>query len=131
MKNKYQIWYIGYIISLVLILIVLLADCSKAVDIGLTVLFSVVFSVSHVQVLHNKRLKNDSDYKINVLDERNIAIKEKSGNITNMITLALLGITTVIFILLDYLVPAIITGVIVVAQPIILIIVSSIIEKKM
>ena len=48
-----------------------------------------------------------------------------------MITLALLGITTVIFILLDYLVPAIITGVIVVAQPIILIIASSIIEKKM
>lgn len=131
MKNKYKIWYIGYIISLVLILIVLLADCSKAVDIGLTILFSVVFSVSHVQVLHNKMLKNDSDYKINVMDERNIAIKEKSGNITNMITLALLGITTVIFILLDYLVPAIITGVIVVAQPIILIIVSSIIEKKM
>ena len=131
MKNKYQIWYIGYIISLVLILIVLLADCSKAVDIGLTILFSVVFSVSHAQVLHNKMLKNDSDYKINVMDERNIAIKEKSGNITNMITLALLGITTVIFILLDYLVPAIITGVIVVAQPIILIIVSSIIEKKM
>ena len=131
MKNKYQIWYIGYIISLVLILIVLLADCSKAVDIGLTILFSVVFSVSHVQVLHNKMLKNDSDYKINVMDERNIAIKEKAGNITNMITLALLGITTVIFILLDYLVPAIITGVIVVAQPIILIIVSSSIEKKM
>ena len=131
MKNKYQIWYIGYIISLVLILIVLLADCSKAVDIGLTILFSVVFSVSHVQVLHNKMLKNDSDYKINVMDERNIAIKEKARNITNMITLALLGITTVIFILLDYLVPAIITGVIVVAQPIILIIVSSIIEKKM
>lgn len=131
MKNKYKIWYIGYIISLVLILIVLLADCSKAVDIGLTILFSVVFSVSHVQVLHNKMLKNDSDYKINIMDERNIAIKEKSGNITNMITLALLGITTVIFILLDYLVPAIITGVIVVAQPIILIIVSSIIEKKM
>lgn len=131
MKNKYQIWYIGYIISLVLILIVLLADCSKAVDVGLTILFSVVFSVSHVQVLHNKMLKNDSDYKINVMDERNIAIKEKAGNITNMITLALLGITTVIFILLDYLVPAIITGVIVVAQPIILIIVSSIIEKKM
>lgn len=131
MKNKYQIWYIGYIISLVLILIVLLADCSKAVDIGLTILFSVVFSVSHVQVLHNKMLKNDSDYKINVMDERNIAIKEKAGNITNMITPALLGITTVIFILLDYLVPAIITGVIVVAQPIILIIASSIIEKKM
>lgn len=131
MKNKYQIWYIGYIISLVLILIVFLTDCTKAVDIGLTILFSVVFSVSHVQVLHNKMLKNDSDYKINVMDERNIAIKEKAGNITNMITLALLGITTVIFILLDYLVPAIITGVIVVAQPIILIIASSIIEKKM
>ena len=50
------------------------------VDIGLAVLFSVIFSVSHVQILHNKMMKNDNDYKINVMDERHIMIKEKTGN---------------------------------------------------
>ena len=65
------------------------------------------------------------------MDERNISIKEKSGNITNMITMVLLGIVTVIFISFDYFIPAIITGVIIAVQPIILIIVSNMIEKKM
>ena len=64
------------------------------------------------------------------MDERNIAIKEKAGNITNMITLVQLGLATVIFICLDYLIPAIITGGIIVLQPIVLIIVSNMIEKK-
>ena len=79
----------------------------------------------------NKMMKNDIDYKVNVMDERNISIKEKSGNITNMITMVLLSIATVIFISFDYLIPAIITGVIIAVQPIVLIIVSNMIEKKM
>ena len=101
------------------------------VDIGLAVLFSAIFSVSHTQILHNKMMKNDTEYKNNVMDERNIAIKEKAGNITNMITLTLLGLATVIFICLDLLIPAIVTGVIITVQPVILIIVSNMIEKKM
>ena len=84
MKNKGQIWYIGYIVSLFLIVIILVTDFPKMVDIGLTILFSAVFGVSHVQILHDKMMKNDADYKINVMDERNIIIKEKAGNITNM-----------------------------------------------
>ena len=58
MKNKYQLWYIGYIVSLLLIFIILFADFPKMVDIGLKILFSAVFGVSHVQVLHNKMMKN-------------------------------------------------------------------------
>lgn len=129
MKNK--IWYLGYIISLCIVLIIFLTDFNKMVDIGLAVLFSAIFSVSHTQILHNKMMKNDTEYKNNVMDERNIAIKEKAGNITNMITLTLLGLATVIFICLDLLIPAIITGVIITIQPVILIIVSNMIEKKM
>ena len=75
-------------------------------------------------------MKEDRDYKVSVMDERNITIKEKAGNITNMITLVQLGLATVIFICLDYLIPAIITGGIIVLQPIVLIIVSNMIEKK-
>lgn len=131
MKNKRQIWYVGYIISLLLILIIFLTDFSKMVDIGLAILFSAVFGVSHVQVLHNKLMQDDIDYKVNVMDERNIMIKEKAGNVTNMVNITLLGLVTVIFICLDYVFPAIVTGVIITVQPIILITVSNMLKKKM
>lgn len=129
MKNK--IWYAGYIVSLCIVLIIFLTDFNKMVDIGLAVLFSAIFSVSHTQILHSKMMKNDTEYKIHVMDERNIAIKEKAGNITNMITLTLLGLVTVAFICLDLLIPAIVTGAIITVQPVILILVSNRIEKKM
>ena len=118
-------------ISLLLILIILFTDFSKMVDIGLAILFSAVFGISHVQILHNKMMKNDTDYKISVMDERNILIKEKAGNVTNMVNTVLLGLATVIFICLDYVIPAIITGTIITVQPIILITISTMLEKKM
>lgn len=127
---KKKIWYMGYIISLCIVLIIFLTDFNKMVDIGLAVLFTAIFSVSRTQIWHNKMMKSDTEYKINVMDERNIAIKEKAGNITNMITLMLLGLATVTFICLDLLLPAIVTGVIIAVQPIILIFVSNMIEKK-
>ena len=129
MKNK--LWYIGYIVSAILVLIIFFTDFPKMVDMGLLILMCIIFSVSYTQLWHNKMMKNDSDYKVLVMDERNISIKEKSGNITNMINMVLLGIATVIFISFDYLIPAIITGVIIAVQPIVLIIVSNMIEKKM
>ena len=129
MKNK--IWYLGYIISPCIVMIIFLTDFNKMVDIGLAVLFSAIFSVTHTQILHNKMMKNDTEYKNNVMDERNIAIKEKAGNITNIITLTLLGLATVVFICLDLLLPVIVTGAIITVQPVILIIVSNMIEKKM
>lgn len=129
MKNK--LWYIGYIVSAILVLIIFFTDFPKMADMGLLILMCIIFSVSNIQLLHNKMMKNDIDYKVNVMDERNISIKEKSGNITNMITMVLLSIATVIFISFDYLIPAIITGVIIAVQPIILIIVNNMIEKKM
>lgn len=131
MKNKYQIWYIGYIISILLILMILLTDFPQMVDMGLAMLFSVIFSISHVQILHNKMMKNDNDYKINVTDERHIMIKEKTGNITNMVNTTLLAFATIIFICLDYIIPAIITGFIITIQPFILITISTMLEKKL
>ena len=127
-RNK--IWYLGYGIAAILVIILFAADLSEPVKLGLSILFAVIFSVSHTQILHHKMLKTDSDYRIQVLDERNIAIKEKAGNITNMITLVLMGCVTVIFIMLDYIVPAILLGAIISLQPILLIFVSNQIEKK-
>lgn len=131
MKNKNSIWYFGYLISALLILVIFITDFNKTVDIALSILFAAVFSVSHTQILHEKMMKDDEDYKINVLDERNILIEEKAGNITNMFNMVLLGLITVLFIALDYLIPAIVTGMMIVLQPVILIFISRLLEKKM
>lgn len=131
MKNKRKIWYIGYVISFLLIIIVFFTDFPKMVDIALLILYSLIFSVSRVQILHNKMLETDRDYKIDMMDERSIMIKDKVGSITNIFNTVLFGFVTVIFIALDYLIPAIITGVILLIQPIILIGISIMIEKKM
>lgn len=131
MKNKKTFWYIGYGVSFLLVLLILLMDFPVEVEVGLGMLFSAVFAVSHTQILHNKMLCEDHDYKVNVMDERNIMIKEKAGNITNMVTLVLLGCATVAFIVLEYTVPAIIIGGIICVQPIILISISRSIEKRL
>lgn len=128
MKEKF--WYFGYVVALLLILLIAFTDFPSGADMALAILFTCVFSVTHMQLLHRRMLHTDSSYRINVLDERNIAIKEKAGNITNMITLMLLGIAMLIFITLNYMVSAIIVGVIILIQPLVLIIASSIIEKK-
>lgn len=128
MKEKF--WYFGYVVALLLILLMAFTDFPLGADMALAILFTCVFSVTHTQLLHRRMLHTDSSYRSNVLDERNIAIKEKAGNITNMITLMLLGIAMLIFITLNYMVSAIIVGVIILIQPLVLIIASSIIEKK-
>lgn len=131
MKNKNNIWYAGYIVSFALVFLMFLTELPFEIDLAVGILFSVIFSVSHVQLLHGKMLREDKEYRIEVFDERNISIKEKAGNITNMITVALLGFATALFIALDYIVPAVMTGVILLIQPMILLCVSHSIEKKM
>lgn len=130
-KSKNMIWYLGYAASLALILIIILTDLPGKADMALAVLMAVIFSVSHMNIFHNKMLSRDDDYRVSVMDERNIAIREKAGNIANMATMTLLGLATVIFIAFDYIFSAIVTGVIVAVQPVILIIISNALEKKM
>ena len=130
-RSKNMIWYLGYAASLALILIIILTDLPGKADMALAVLMAVIFSVSHMNIFHNKMLSRDDDYRISVMDERNIAIREKAGNIANMATMTLLGLATVIFIAFDYIFSAIVTGVIVAVQPVILIIISNALEKRM
>ena len=130
-RSKNMIWYLGYAASLALLLIIILTDLPGKADMALAVLMAVIFSVSHMNIFHNKMLSRDNDYRVSVMDERNIAIREKAGNIANMATMTLLGLATVIFIAFDYIFSAIVTGVIVAVQPVILIIISNALEKKM
>lgn len=132
MKKYHKIFYCcGYVLAAVTLVVIVVADLPKAADLGLAVLFSILFSVSHVQLLHDKMMKKDRDYQVSVMDERNIAIREKTGNIAYMILIGSIGLATVVFIGLDMIVPAIITGAIIAIQPVIMIAVSTLLEKKM
>ena len=75
--------------------------------------------------------ENDGAYQKEALDERNIAIKEKAGNITGMLTTTLLGISLVVFVCMGYTVPSLVVGGIILVQLVSLICVSSLLEKKM
>lgn len=131
MKNKKILCYIGYIISILLVIIMFFTNLPSNIDLVLGILFGSVFAFSHTQFLHPKMLHEDKEYKINILDERNILIKEKAGNIANMLMLFLLGITTVLFIALNYIIPAIIIGVLIFIQPVLLIFISKYLEKQL
>lgn len=121
----------GYVLAAVILVVIVVADLPKAADLGLAVLFSILFCVSHVQLLHDRMMKKNQDYQVSVMDERNIAIREKTGNIAYMILIGSIGLATVVFIGLDMIVPAVITGVIIAIQPVIMIAVSTLLEKKM
>ncbi len=131
MKKNKKIWYVGYLVSLIIIIVIAFTDLDTNIDIALSLLFSAIIGVSLSKLLHQKMANYDLDYRRNVSDERLIAIKEKSGNIVNVINIILLGFAMILFIGLGYIIPTIVTAVILVIQPIMLIIVSNVMEKKM
>ena len=131
MKKNKKIWYVRYLVSLIIIIVIAFTDLDTNIDIALSLLFSAIIGVSLSKLLHQKMANYNLDYRRNVFDERLIAIKEKSGNIVNVINIILLGFAMILFIGLGYIIPTIVTAVILVIQPIMLIIVSNVMEKKM
>lgn len=128
MKNK--VWYFMYVLSLVLIVLVGFGNLSTSLNIWLSILFFGVFGISLSKLLKQKLINLGIDPKRNICDERIVAIVEKTGNITNTITIFLLGISLIIFFGLGYKIPAIIVGIIIAIQPLIILLVSNMIEKN-
>lgn len=128
--NKTKLWYLGYAVCAVILLLIAFADFPRMTDIGLSCAFGAIFGVSYTQLWYDKQVKKDPDFEIEVEDERNVQIKYRAGYLTCGIDLLLLSAATVAFIILDYTLPAIITGAILLLQPVILVVASNIIEKK-
>ena len=129
-KNKNLIWYIGFGIAFALILLLFLTDFPENVDTGIMLFTIPILSVSYTMLTFNKMMR-DHDFKVEVMDERNIAIKEKAGSVANYATMFLLACATALFVALKYTLPAIVTGVIYVCNPWIIIVITNKIEKKM
>lgn len=128
--NKTKLWYLGYAVCAVILMLIAFADFPRMTDIGLSCAFGAIFGVSYTQLWYDKQVKKDPDFEIEVEDERNVQIKYRAGYLTCGIDLLLLSAATVAFIILDYTLPAIITGAILLLQPVILVVASNIIEKK-
>lgn len=128
--NKTKMWYLGYAVCAVILLLIAFADFPRMADIGLSCAFGAIFGVSYTQLWYDKQVKKDPDFEIEVEDERNVQIKYRAGYLTCGIDWLLLSAATVAFIILDYTLPSIITGAILLLQPVILVVASNIIEKK-
>lgn len=132
MKKNKVFGYIMIALGFVSLVILILGgnSLSRNIEIVLTLIFSSFFSIGLVTVKHNALIIKDEGYSVEVEDERNKLIKEKTGNIANLINVALLGAITVVFIAYDYVIPAIITGVFIFLQPVMMIFISNYVEKK-
>ena len=129
-KNRIKLWYLGYAVCAVMLLLIAFADFPRSADMGLACAFGAVFGVSYVQLWYDKQVKKNEDFEIEVEDERNVQIKYRAGYLACGVDMFLFSLATVVFIALDYTLPAIITGVMLAAQPVILIVASSVIGKK-
>ena len=78
MKNS-KIWYLGYVLGFCSLVLVLALKLNEALKIFLTFIFAMSISVSHVNIMHNKMIKKDKSYKIDVNDERNEKISCTCG----------------------------------------------------
>ena len=128
--NRTRLWYFGYAACAAILLLIAFADFPKSVDIGLACAFGAVFGLSYAELWYAKQVKKDENFEIELEDERNVQIKYRAGYLASGIDMALFGLATVVFIIMDYTLPALITGVMLAAQPVILIVASNVIERK-
>lgn len=128
--NKNKLWYLGYAACAAILLVIAFAGLPRAADIGLSCAFGAIFGLTYAQRWYDKQVRKSEDFAIETEDERNVQIKYRAGYLASGVDMFLFSAATVLFIILDYTVPAIVTGVMLALQPAILIVASSVIEKK-
>ena len=129
MKNS-KIWYLGYVLGFCSLVLVLALKLNEALKIFLTFIFAMSISVSHVNIVHNKMIKNDKSYKIDVNDERNEKIRDKVNAMMASILLLIIGIVAVICISIKAYLPAILLIISIVCFPVIMFFITKYYEKK-
>ena len=89
MSMKRMVSYVCYAVAALALLAVAFLQLPQQADVGLALLFAMAFGAGNTNRVLAKWAQ-DSEYQKHVMDERNLAIKEKAGNITNMFTTTLL-----------------------------------------
>lgn len=128
MKNK--TWYLGYVVAIVILVAIFFADLDNNLTIVLTFVFGIILSVTHIKLMHQKMIEKDKDYKIQTEDERNTLIKDKANAANSAFLLLLVGLATIILLVFEYYIPALIVGSIIPLNLAFLVIVSNYYEKN-
>lgn len=129
MKNS-KIWYLGYVLGFCSLVLVLALKLNEVLKIFLTFIFAMSISVSYVNIMHNKMIKNDKSYKIDVNDERNEKIRDKVNAMMASILLLIIGIVAVICISIKAYLPAVLLIISIVCSPVIMFFITKYYEKK-
>lgn len=129
MRNN-KVWYIGYLIGLCSLLLLFTQKFDESINIVLTLIFAISVSVSNVKIMHNKLLKKNTDYRINIKDERNEKIRDKvNANMASILTM-IMGIIAVVCIAVKAYLPAGLLALSVALSPIIMFFLSKYYERK-
>lgn len=124
-------YYLGILFWVASVGLVLLADLPQALNVGLILAGSFTGASSVVMLVHQRMLQRDPGYRVEINDERNATIREKSAYISNIINIGLWGIVSAIFLSFDYYTPAIITAVILFLQPLFMAISMAYYERRL
>lgn len=129
MRNN-KVWYIGYLIGLCSLLLLFTQKFDESINIVLTLIFAISVSVSNVKIMHNKLLKKNTDYRINIKDERNEKIRDKvNANMASILTM-IMGIIAVVCIAVKAYLPAGLLALSVALSTIIMFFLSKYYERK-
>lgn len=129
MKNN-KISYLGFVVGFISLLAMLLFKNNETLNRVLPFIFTISVTISTVILGHNKRMKEDSFYRINVNDERNERIRDKVNATMTPVYMLIMALVAVICFSLDEYLPAIILALGVFSFPVITFFVSSYYEKK-
>lgn len=91
---------------------------------------SMITGASFMSYDHERKMKKNVKYRYEVNDERNIMIREKSAYMVNCINMLLIAGIGIVFLMLDFQIAALVIIGLLIIQPILMIISSSRISKK-
>lgn len=129
MKNN-KIWYLGYLIGICSLILMFVFDLNEVVEIALTFVFAISVSISTVEIMHNRMMETDRNYKINVNDERNEKIRDKVNATMASILMILMAIVAVVSISVKAYLPAALLAISVACSPLIMFFINAYYEKK-
>lgn len=128
--NKDKIWYLGYLIGMVSLILLWVFRQDDTMTILLTFVFSISVTITYLKLRHIKQMKNDSHYRILVQDERNEKIRDKVNARMTSILMILMGVVAVICLSMKAYLPAGLLVLAVVAYPLLSFFINQYYEKR-
>lgn len=129
MKNK-KLWYLGYPISIILLISTFIFINNKIAEIILFFISSICFSITYINITHHKMLKKDNSYRINLNDERTEKIRDKSNSSMGQILLFINLCIAIISLIINENISAILIFIVIFISPVVLHLLNNHYERK-